>query len=149
MYGLSIAAKQYTPKTVGQNFGNRLASGFSLSLSWNCSQDFSWHSVIWRHYWDWLEVLLPKWFTCKADKLDWFLVWNLTSYPCRSLHVTAWVSSQHGSRIPPEWEVQETKAEAGMLFISDITPFHLHGALLVTETSPESAWEESTYKHEY
>ncbi|XP_027429664.2 uncharacterized protein LOC113911348 isoform X1 [Zalophus californianus] len=36
-----------------------------------------------------------------------------------------------------------------MPFILDITPCHLHGALLVTETSPESAWEESTYKHEY
>lgn len=29
------------------------------------------------------------------------------------------------------------------------TMYHFHGAVLVTETSPESMWEESTYKHEY
>lgn len=36
-----------------------------------------------------------------------------------------------------------------MPFISEVTPCHLHGTVLVTETSPASMWEGSTYEHEY
>lgn len=69
-------------------------------LSWGCREDMGLVAIIWTIDWCWL--------TCFQGS-SWMWRWTegLGSSWWGSFHRAAWVSSRHGSWLPPEWKAQE------------------------------------------
>ena len=76
---------------------------------------------------------------CFQDgSFTWLLPGGLSFSPHGSLHRTAWVSSWHGSWLPPEQGILENRTKFTMSFIrtSVVPPCHFCNILLIMQISP-------------